>query len=310
MINDKYILLAYVNRSGSTFLSAQLNARPEICSCPEAEALVHLLLRNCCAKVTPQIAAKLDNLIAADYKLSKWGLPPMGGAVSKLPSCLSAFMAVLSQYKKMRKPQASHILFKEQNLIGPMLKGSFAGCSNISSIALIRDCRAVALSQLTSLIPETGQPFAANTFTAARYWHRFAQKTMQASGAGLAMMLRYEDIVSAAQNELAGISIYCGLPASAANTCPDAGFVTDIHKQLHSKASGPALHDRKLAWETQLSPYRKAVCNIVAGKSLRATGYKHNRGHISLKGYFRLGSEIICWAGSTAKAKLKWMFLY
>jgi hypothetical protein len=197
----KFIFLTYLNRSGSTFLANQLSKTTDICVCPEAEILYHLFLTEPLKTLLLNDEKKtcILNELEKDKKFALWKLPriEISNQITSCRNNLEVFIAILSLYSKKVNPKASHILYKNSLLIDllPKIPKSLIKKYNLTWISLLRDIRAVYLSQSIVISPFTGKPMCNNWYTLAKQWNAFLKKSSLYSMLKYFIMLKYEDLI-------------------------------------------------------------------------------------------------------------------
>lgn len=198
----KLLFLTYQNRSGSTFLANELSKHPDILVCPEAEILTKLFLSK--AKKQIGLNKSIINQLNTDSKFKFWEIN-----TGKLQSNqgLQLFVDVIIEYKNLHKPNASIIVFKGDQILKFYydIRNANKDKYDISFISLIRDSRAVFLSQ-KSTKGTWGIEMNTNPISSAIVWNNFSSKSRCANSYSNDFnIIRYEDLVNDFENTIAFI---------------------------------------------------------------------------------------------------------
>jgi len=197
---NKIIFVAYINRSGSTFLVNNLSKSRDILVCPEAEILIDLFLNTPDKHFYPDksFLNKLYKAIGTDHKLKYWGLKKEDiiHDITHERTCFDAFIKFINVYRKKVKPKANILVFKAERLIFFYNKiHPFSVKFNIKFIAVIRDCRAIFYSQNNTLIPETDHIMENNSFRMAKRWNTFMRLAIKFAKNNDFFTVSYESLI-------------------------------------------------------------------------------------------------------------------
>ncbi len=167
MLNSIFII--YSSRSGSTYLSALLNAHNDILACPEADVLAYNLLQAPDQPFARRFWIKrINHWIKTDDKLKIWGFIESDSVpLLKAKNNWEAFSLILSIYKNKVKPSAKFISFKSTLLSRNI--GKLIDIKNTYFIYLERDPRAIYLSQRKAKM-EQGFNFSNNPIVISYRW--------------------------------------------------------------------------------------------------------------------------------------------
>lgn len=276
----KYIFLAYINRSGSTYLANLFSKSPDILVCPEAEVLIDLFLANPKAKfdLNERFVESFRGYIREDNKLRFWGLSE--DAVYSLEKCetnFEAFTSILLNYRDKNKPLAQTIVFKAEKIINYIDR--LSNIDNYNSklyfISLIRDCRAVYASQKNTFFPGTSKIMSSNPVKTGLLWNRFYTQTSRLYESSKVLKVHYEDLISNTNQVFEGI-------ISEVKISPfgflsgDGDFLErlpDHHKLIHGNVDKGPILKRIDAWKQQLSDEEVYMIQEVTKKYLLSAGY-------------------------------------
>jgi hypothetical protein len=278
----KILFLTYLNRSGSTYLGNQLSKSPEICVCQEADILYNLFLRN---PLKNQTASKklwaAVNKLDSDKKFSMWKLNrvELFNHISSCQCNFEVFIAIISLYLKKNKPSASVILFKDSRLIKLISKipELYKKNYNLSWISIIRDIRAIFLSQSSAFSPITGKPMCANWYDMVKEWNSFIKQSYKYSNTNYFSIIRYEDLILDTQmvinNITAKINVNYQLNWISEKNGEIYELLTEEYRTLHPLIDNLPDKSRIYRWRHSLSPSKQYLFSRFCKKNLEKTGY-------------------------------------
>jgi hypothetical protein len=300
---DDIVLMPFVARSGSTFLSDQLSRHPEICVCPEAEILARLLWPLPAGRVLPErrrLTGAITSAIRHDDKLSWWGLDPEKTVSPEgLPSLFrdgasgaDVMYDVLRAYRDQVVPGASRILYKcAYHLLLPASgqtsrADALEGVASVRWLGIMRDGRACYASQKRAVRPRTGRPMQVSPIHAARDWVRYA-RGLEELGRQVPRLniANYEMLIRDIEPQLIAIREWLGIGAEAIDADAGPGMTPAKHvgladriphaqRHLHPNLSKAPETIRIDGWKTSLAPIEIALYEREAGPELLRQGYR------------------------------------
>lgn len=276
----KYIFLAYINRSGSTFLANLFSRSPDIMVCPEAEILIDIFLANPGAKFkfSERFVETIGKYTWEDEKLKFWEINE--DVIFKLKNCktnFEAFASILLNYRDKHKPLAHTIVFKAEKIINYFDRlGNIDHLnSKLYFISLIRDCRAVYASQKNIFFPGTSKKMSNNPVKTGLLWNRFYSQTSGLSENTKVLVVHYENLISNT-NQVFG-RIISELKISSFDYLSGNGDfferLPDHHKLIHKNIDKNPILERLSAWKQQLSDEEIYIIQKVSRKYLLLAGY-------------------------------------
>jgi hypothetical protein len=312
------ILITYINRSGSTFLANLLSSSPDICVCPEGDAVVGLFLEAPGNRLKEDLrdSKALIQVLRRDEKMAAWDLQdddliPLDRAVTGF----EAFYALLKCYRDRNKPSAGSVVFKAERIGALVPKINSAARDHFPSyvkfISLVRDPRAVYASQKNTLVPGSPFPMSKNPVWTAIRW-KVAQKQTLAIASGFKdssvrtvsskepfpqneifsfnltrngdrifhKLVKYEDLVSETGEVKRDIGDYLEIDLSRIS--PETGDLMlqldEETRSIHPLADKEPRMDRIEAWKMQLKPDEVYLIE----KTCR--GYMQQLGYMGISG--------------------------
>ena len=275
MNSTQLVFLAYINRSGSTFLAELMSAHSNICVCPEAEVLIRILLRNEEKEVFEKETTIKQILDAClnDEKFSSWGLDSQT-IVSKLTTTASKFEmfeAILQTYRNLVKPEAGIIVFKGTELLKVYSKANL-GIKPIC-IVVTRDGRAAFASQKKSRGSLSGMPMQVSPVVAAKHWADYTNSVMADKSI---LHIKYEDLIENNAETLDRVWKFLNLDLST--SIVQEGDLTsripENQKHLHKNIGKGPIKSRIDSWMKELSPAEITLFESEAGETLAALDYQ------------------------------------
>lgn len=283
------------------------NRNASICACPEAEILVNLLLRKPYEQVSRKKLNAINCAITSDIKLSHWQLQSIPYEQTGLMTNVQLFNFILIAYKNRVKPEASHVLFKEQNLMRFFVRYGKSFANDFTFMVLLRDCRAILNSQLHSIVPETGRAFSDNSFTVVLYYIRFVKKLKRIIQANRlpVLSLRYEDLLSDFKTINA---IVCERLQIEDRNNDDSYHAKMIpaHAYLHCGINKPLQKKTIHKWETGLDAYEKWLASFLLPDK-NWGGYRYDKTPFQFCYIIRMLREIFRFSLYFVFAKIKWL---
>lgn len=268
------IFLTYMNRSGSTFLASELHKCNAICSCPEANILVEMLLTIPLQKITPRKKLKIEKEFVFNPRLKEWDLKEDDFDKINTPlTNIDYFLKILHIYKQKRKPIAKSILFKAERLIE--FYNQFQA-HNFLRIILLRDCRAIFNSQKRTNWPGSIKKMSKNPVRTAVFWNSFMTATEKLSKSGSALIIKYEDLIQDFEKTLDRICKNTISMRYQIDYPADTYFheLADINKDIHKNIILPPKRENINKWEKQLSEKEIKIIQFISGRILNCYGYE------------------------------------
>lgn len=274
------VFLLYYSRSGSTFLSSRLDAYGDIGVTVESHFTRALILdrEELSAAHAPR---EVHKLLAREERFMNLGV-----SAEDLEAHLrggggygagEVARAVLAAYFAPRKPGAKVWVVKD-GTNGYWIRQLAREIPEARFIHVIRDGRAVMNSGLNNERPYArGERMTRDPLTLARLWSRFVDgiADFAAESPGRVIEVRYEDLISGEESELARVRRSLGLP-EARRSGDGSGYYANIpekERTLHGLVSGEAVSGRIEAWRKELRPGDLLVFERRAAGSLRRHGY-------------------------------------
>jgi hypothetical protein len=262
------ILLSYVNRSGSTYLTNLLSSSGEILGCPESDWIVRELLEDPGAAFQnrPDIAGE----VSADPKMKAWKFAR--DEMQKIPPGLTnieVFVHLLEIFRRKTKPGANYVVFKAERLAFLYSKINRCGTTGSKFIFfyLYRDPRAVWYSQQRTINPLIFRPFSSDPVRFAQSWRRHIAASLKLSKTMNLHLVRYEELILDLENQCRFLEDELGL---ARNTLqPGKGdysqLIPEDHKAIHKSVTLEPLQGKISEWKTNLSQPEISTVEYVSG---------------------------------------------
>ncbi len=281
------VLAPFISRSGSTFLFNQLSAHPEICVCPEAEALIEDIVLAEPSELGPPrtgLLARIGTSVRDDHKLKHWGLDveAISAPLRAAPGRLDILQVVLEAYRDRTKPAARVLLFKGPQALFAAFEGGarFADGTQPLLLGIVRDGRACYASQKRAIRPKTGTPMQVSPLQMATLWQRYLVRLHQVLAADQApshYLVQYESLIQTPVKTLSEVLNFLGVDAGVeylADGTQDLLARIPVDQQhLHPRVGGKADMSRLTSWQTNLSALEIRLFEDVAGEQLAQHGY-------------------------------------
>lgn len=254
----KFLVILYVNRSGSTLLSRMLSDETNsICVFPEVAFLVGLLEAK---RAGSRVAgASLFELICADVRSEALQLDDdilRQICMQNSSENLEKLFIDLATARMGALPEM--IAFKLNGLISyiPDLTDSFA---ELSVLHIFRDPRAVVNSMLRSEVPEKpGFNMArGSAVSAAREWRAYVRRIDEIESSGSKIIsLRYEDINTVEKTGFVELMSRLDIDTQIGSNKVQQGprySLAALDREIHPLVFKPFQAERMQAWETELA---------------------------------------------------------
>ncbi|MDZ4307593.1 sulfotransferase [Allopontixanthobacter sp.] len=290
MYKRNILFLIYQNRTGSTFLANQLSQHPDVAVAPEGhEPLERLLSRACTPSAVGARIERLGQDLTMDPKLSSWKVSSslLGERAAAASDELDIFYALCDSFADTHRPNASWVAVKGHFLSDLIARHGYQALQRdrkVRAIFLIRDPRAMFVSQRESLSSRTHQPMQDNPLVAGLRWRQAVNEATRLSHAPFGMMVRYEDLILENEPTLGKIAELLGLDSgrlSAGETAEPATLVElipDEQKHLHRNVGRGPMADRIDRWQKKLSTRETMALELIPGRAMQRLGYKRHHG--------------------------------
>jgi len=275
------ILLAYMNRSGSTFLAQQLSTSENILVCLEAEVLVSEFLEDPGRKFCfASRIGHLKQIWTTDYKLKEWAKANPNPDWERLKAAsnnLEAFCLLLAFYRDQVKPGATHVFFKAERLIylfGKIGKAARKGMI-FHPLVLIRDVRAIYESQIRTPMLPRNEPMSRDPVKTALDWNRFVRESSKLASRGSVEIIFYELFLRDLQVILHRLKKRLGIAGLW-----DKNGQGDVYerlsvemKKIHRSIQGKSDCQKIDQWKSLLKPEEITVIECLSDRWLKRSGY-------------------------------------
>jgi hypothetical protein len=243
----KIILLSYLSRSGSTYLSNILARDKRFCVCPEAEVLTRNLLDSPNGILQKKAFDKLQKAFQYDRKLKHWAIkaPEYISGGSKI----DLFKRTLTQFKEKTNPEADFILFKSEGLEGFYAQDN----SDFYKIILLRDPRAIFYSQKINR-PSSGK--GKMNINPIRLTKKFNNLYKSFFVSEKCILTKYESIVTNKAQELLNLSNFLKISSIIEDSASNViDIIPENQKHLHVNLEQENLTKPLYKWQHHLSNY-------------------------------------------------------
>lgn len=270
----KIVLLSYLNRSGSTFFVNQLSKIPEICVCPEADILYDILLSNSNIHIKSQHIKKWKLVFESDTKFQSWKLPveTIINENSIGRNSYSLFIDILIAFQKRHFPDCTTIVFKYNYLYKifnklPMLSGI-----DLYGISLIRDPRAIYISQKNTITPQTGKVMCNNPLILIREWNSFIKDHSEIFPVSANyLIVEYEKLIKYFQTTMENVLNFLKINELFSQYDKGKGMVFkwlhDDYRYLHPHIEKPPNQNHINKWSEDISNIDIALLQKCAYKT-------------------------------------------
>lgn len=281
------VLLAYLSRSGSTFLATLLDAHPRVVVTPEAwfppSALGPEAGRVALAG-PPALECYLAYLFD-DYKLCSWGVPRSDLRRAMIdsgppPWPASELLRLACELYAARRapggPAPAWIVFKEgrRALFHPeAARRAWPGCRLLH---VVRDPRAVYASQRRSRRSRYPLPFTLSPGVMARDWAGDGRLAVALEKDPDYLRVRYEDLVTDHRGTLGRVLgwLGCDLPVEGPEAAAGYGeVIPPEQRHLHESLRTTPDPARLEAWRSRVSAGEEALVLAAAAEEMGRLGY-------------------------------------
>lgn len=267
----KPVFIGGADRSGTTFLAAEIARLEGVVAPPESSFLTEAALHALDGAASPE--AEAAN-IARHYRFKPWreaGVPAPAAAMGRTGDMTARLERLVAAYADAIGAGPASVFVEHSpgnRRLSPRLVEAWP---DMKFLHIVRDGRAVA----ASLIPVDWGP---NTILeAALFWRRAVRDglaTVETLGPERAMTVRYERLVETPDDAFAEIFAFLGLEGRPRRTAGPAfrrpGYAGDTHKLVGTSpdAKGAA------RWRDRLTPRQIELFELAAGDALDSLGYR------------------------------------
>jgi len=280
------LILSYVSRSGSTFLSNFISKNDDICVLPEANILTKRLLQKPHETFNQSTILRKDFL--HDQKLKNWNIDYEGILKNSTNSNnFEIFYHILNAYRQKYKPVAQKILFKESKNILPAIDYMLSRKQiEFKFITITRDGRAVYASQKASVNSVVQMPMEVSPIASAKRWSNFMKMVGRYSKLENTLVLTYEDLIINYEETTKNLSNFLGYNINSFfTTSADLDKrIPESQRHLHKRINDPPDKARINSWEQELSNMEIFLYEKYASNELSPT-YNIRNPSVSLLKY-------------------------
>lgn len=266
--SSKPIFIVGAPRSGTTLLRNMLNRHPAIAVCRETE-FYHFIYRrrrafgslasltNRQRLVKEYLSTQRIRRLQLDLEILEQKLLEEGASYEAFFLSLLEFYARAHGKKRCGEKSPQHALFTETLC---------EWYPDATIIHLLRDPRDVAASLLR-------MPLAPNeALGGARVWLRYNLSAWRSRHRPQYLLVRYEELVTRPEQELARICAFIGEQYSSAMLVPNWDPTAD--RPWFRRAEEPVTTERLGKWREQLTADQVSLVEWVVGPNMRTLGYE------------------------------------
>jgi len=281
----RLIFLSYINRSGSSFLAQQLSKYDDIFVFPEGDALIDEFLLKSKINLNPDYLIKL---FSKDYKLKNWNITEkeINTITPKYNSKKDIFLNILLTIKNKYKPDANILIFKKQDAFIKNDKLKKILNHNIELISIIRDPRAIFISQKNALGPYKNKPFNINPLITSYSWGSYINKISYINNA---IIIKYEDFVNNTdKSEKTVLDQISSNKKKSSKSITYWDLLSDAEKKLHSNIDKEPQNESINKWKQTIKPYELSIINKICKNNLLKQNYDIENDNLKLNYFWYL----------------------
>jgi hypothetical protein len=236
--------------------------------------LIDYLLLNPGEKVGHNLQS-LVKILKNDDKLNSWGLSgSLFTTFRQDDTGMELFIKILNEYTASQNPNAETICFKGTRVFESYEQvRSFCQSMEIQCdlIRVIRDPRAVFISQNKTFSPTTGKPMCQNPLDVARSWQNWLRST---STLNSIVDIKFEDLVSYGDQEFLNLCNSLSLDFNVDNRNGTVYHrLNQKHKLIHSNLQYGLVKERVWAWGNEIDVYSKRIIESTCKFEMNKYGY-------------------------------------
>jgi hypothetical protein len=274
----KILFICYINRSGSTYLANLFSKSPDICVCPESDALVDIFLVKPVDKPNISSINRLKHAVKNGPKLHAWKFPQdIANSFQEDFTNFDCFLYLVNAYRKRVKPGSKIIVFKAERLI-ELYEAYNVELGNRyyhKWIAIVRDCRAVYNSQKKTFFPDSQKRMSASPIKTALHWNRFMKKSLKYSTHPDFILVQYEKLITNPVSEFN--CLLSSLDIQSFDFTTVAGDlwnrIPESHRLIHSMIDDPPSTKSPESWKTELTNRDIRLIQYRTRNNLQKLGY-------------------------------------
>ncbi len=282
---SRVVFLSHLSRSGSTLLANRVEASLEVIVAPEAalpREMYGLPTRSRRASYFSErrtLEAYLADLLDRS-KLSSWELDLdriIAGV--QLPLSMTQLCQVLmSAYGAGQDSRPNPVVVHKGDPVMPWLAADVQKSFVRSSVLhIVRDPRAVYVSQMKGNESIGVRPFARSAASSGAEWRLGAESVIRSRRAQSTVYVRYEDLLQDSQSALYQIATSLDLRVRT-RTRTSESFIDrvdiDERRNLHSLVGGSIVNDRADAWQKDISHVDRRRIEAICGRFMPCFGYR------------------------------------
>lgn len=283
-------LVAYINRSGSTFLLNELCKYKQIVALPEGERLVKFFLEKPYSEIKNKktLISEVNTMIQSDPKLNLFGVFIEYSDLVNCKYFIDLFFRLLVKSARHIKPASKIIVFKDTRLINYFAKISKYNFDfKLRFIVLSRDPRAIYCSQRNT-IGSWGVPMATNPVITAKDWNQFERRKIGLNYLSVPniFLTSFEKLISNLDGEIDNLLVTFGLSAKSMVKENESSYLdlVPVHlKSIHQNIVKPPVPDKINNWESLLSYNEIYTIQNIAKQYMELENYKQVEVDIALR---------------------------
>ncbi len=304
---ESIILLAYQNRSGSSFLFEQLSKYANVCVCLESEILIYELLMRPFDDFAKIGLGRVLEWAANDPKFIHWNLgsEELKGLLN-VKTNFDAFVFILKAYKNKVLPEANAIAFKGTKVIDflrtyPKLTQS----SKFITVGLVRDPRGIFNSQLKNVDSIGNKPFVQSAVSFSFSWNRYVKKITELEAKYEMKIIKYEDFI--ANTDVQNV---WGHPITISYRTEGNYYkrIPESQKHLHKLVPLESKPPRINAWQNELNEKDIYTIDFFTKDFRSLFSYENSKVNLSIRVFYYLITESIKFILNAVFHKIRSLF--
>lgn len=273
----KIVILTYDSRSGSTFLSAELDKLRQVVVTPESAYITRLIEAEKLGQQLFDCPESVMKFLQSEVHFTELNLDSRSlqeRMTDKKLDASKVINIVTQEVARKYNAAGGKVMVIKTPVFDHFNEIREKCFKDVAYIHLVRDPRAVHLSKSNSINLE-GRPFSTNALKTALKWRykiKLADKYTKSNPSSI-LWIRYEDLLEDTVGQIEKCAGFMGVPVLIGDSIYE-NLIGKAQGHLHENVGKAPIKSRSDAWQGGVSQSDKNVIAFLCKEQLMGLGYE------------------------------------